>query len=667
MNINNLNQNLLNQNLYHPFYQQQTYQNVNTMKASSFSQPMGFVQNKNQHNSNYTNTSFNPMLTNYNNSGASMGSYSIMNSNMYNQGNIPWYMMQQQAIQNTNSLEISNQAMMSNKQGRYDDSKLSSALVVSVNLTSRKSSGISKNEPQSQDPITISHEKKPRKETKDELSSNASNQATIGGKRKKGNEHKKDYFDSSQALRVIKEKPTSSKDSFKIQSNEIKSFSNKRKHSEKEEKFYFCKDGEINAKFLEQTEDLTSLVQEQNPSREIQKLIESHPHIVESILIPKIKRDFLPLTSHKFGNYLIQNMLQYMSFKSIDYLYQSLKGQVYELSTSLYGTKIIQKIIDYLSVHQKEELCIILLPKKALDMINHLNGYHVILKLFSFLLQRSKDQAESLNTKISFDLSSATNKDSQSLFKELSSKIPSYAKLLDRHKKDPLHIDCLFNLIFVNLNNICMDENGCCFIQRILDITYEEAFGKVLILKILENFSDLSKHTYGNYIIQKIVMDTNAKHSYNNFIYSSLSKDFIAFGTNKSSSKIIERLIQHYSNTHQQEEIISEILSMENIVRSLILSKYGNFVFQSILKYSSKDQRSLILKEAGKILEDILCCTFGTQMVSNLLETYPEFSSYSDVKLLEKYSLSQNTLKSSTDFSPKQPSTKGRKKKHRSS
>lgn len=85
----------------------------------------------------------------------------------------------------------------------------------------------------------------------------------------------------------------------------------------------------IDIKFLKKANDLINVVQEQNACREIQSLITKNPEIVETLIIPKIKNDYRYLSNHKFANYLIQMMLQYMSENSIVLLYNSVSCNIY--------------------------------------------------------------------------------------------------------------------------------------------------------------------------------------------------------------------------------------------------------------------------------------------------------------------------------------------------
>ena len=48
----------------------------------------------------------------------------------------------------------------------------------------------------------------------------------------------------------------------------------------------------------------------------------------------------------------------------------------------MFGTKVIQDLIEHLNTDQIEKLCVECLPNgKAIRLINHVNGYHVLLKL----------------------------------------------------------------------------------------------------------------------------------------------------------------------------------------------------------------------------------------------------------------------------------------------
>lgn len=223
---------------------------------------------------------------------------------------------------------------------------------------------------------------------------------------------------------------------------------------------------------------------------------------------------------------------------------------------------------------------------KCLSLINHLNGYHVLLKLFEHICQKtnyiSKEginiKSESKNQLILIEkksLLNSENPDVSVLFAEAKKLVSTENEKVCSFPRnnDLFHPDFIFSIINDNIYDICVNENGCCFIQRTLDFLLYTDFGKLVICKILAKVPEYTNHIFANYIIQYIIMIQN--NIYNCFILNSLKPDLLAFSTGKYSSKVIERLVTCYKL--EQIVLIKSLTTREEHLRTLILSKYGNY------------------------------------------------------------------------------------------
>lgn len=258
------------------------------------------------------------------------------------------------------------------------------------------------------------------------------------------------------------------------------------------------------------------------------------------------------------------------------------------------------------------------LSPHAMKLIIDFNGTHVFYKSFSMITS----------------IENGTDVILQSQLKELNLKTKN-----------------VYDLIINNLEEICYDKQGCCFIQKCLELADESARLKIfdLVISYSCKFVD---HIYANYVIQYII--SKEIQYYNNILLSLIQKDIIKFSNNKSSSNIIEKLFTHYSQKHA--DLIDHVLSIPNGIQSIILNEYGNYVYRCMLDHSidNKELYNRLLKEASFSVDGLLNCSFGTKFIKKLIETHPSFKQYLDAELLLNVILNNKKEEAHAD-QPKEP------------
>ncbi len=146
-------------------------------------------------------------------------------------------------------------------------------------------------------------------------------------------------------------------------------------------------------------------------------MIEKTPDIVKNILFPQLIDNFILICSDPFGNYLVQKMLTILDHDCLDSIIKKVAENFEFLSIHNFGTRVVQKLIEigkpdrlsYLNDQIK-----IYMPSLGKNQ----NGIHVISKFVS----NSPDAT------------------------------------------------FIYNYMIDNVVPISVDKEGCCMIQKILEI-----------------------------------------------------------------------------------------------------------------------------------------------------------------------------------------------------
>jgi hypothetical protein len=148
-------------------------------------------------------------------------------------------------------------------------------------------------------------------------------------------------------------------------------------------------------------------------------------------------------------------------------------------------------------------------------------------------------------------------------------------KLAFKKKENLHHPDFIFDLVVntKNLEIICYDEHGCCFIQRCLDFLSNSEFGKYLIIRLLSYVEEFTQDQFANYIIQYIIKMKN--DLYNDYILYVLLPNLNFYAVQKHASKVVVNLINNHSS--KIEDLSKALLSDNENIKALLFSHCGNY------------------------------------------------------------------------------------------
>lgn len=250
------------------------------------------------------------------------------------------------------------------------------------------------------------------------------------------------------------------------------------------------------------------------------------------------------------------------------------------LAVNQFGTRVVQKIIDYLSKEEEKAKSLLLEVEKRMNiLIIDQNGYHIVLKVLEVF---SKEQT---------------------------TPIVDYLK--------------------ANMLDIAVTKHGCCAIQKILE--EENLPSKThLFNKIIKLSGRLIWDSQGHYVLS-FVVSLKIKR-YNLEIVKKLLKesDFSALCQCKHSASVIEKLIE-YGCCKSKKLILSYFLNQKELLLKLLYCEKP---------YGASGMHTLFI--IFLVLLKILCIssvTENTSTISKYLKTAllsRPYLSENEVKVLKK-------------------------------
>ena len=356
-----------------------------------------------------------------------------------------------------------------------------------------------------------------------------------------------------------------------INDDKINNENEKNESNNIEDKLKFNDYNELNQEDKIILNNFLNLAKEQSSCRFLQQKINSQQYLVKYIF-SLITQNINELIIHPYGNYLIQNIFFYLSEDQISKFVNLIKGNLLNISMNFYGTRVIQKLIDF--IHNQN------------TMLNLLNGYnnysiiandifasHIIIKLLSF-------KQMYINSFI-------------------------YEKIND------------------DLVEISKNRHGCCVIKKILES--KSSFNDTIINNIINNAMKLIIDQYGHYTILYIIQSD--LRTYKQKLIMNIIPNFIHLSIQIYSSTVLEKCFEFCED--DIKNILYQCLGNVTTMKILICDKYGNYVIQkAILKTPNDNIRYYLFRIISSIINDIKNDNFGRQFYVKLCKNYPIFKKF---------------------------------------
>lgn len=301
------------------------------------------------------------------------------------------------------------------------------------------------------------------------------------------------------------------------------------------------------------------LCKDQHGCRYLQKQLENRiPEQVHMIWV-ETNQHVVELMTDPFGNYLCQKLLEYCNDEERTVLIQNAAKDMVRIALNQHGTRALQKMIEFVTTPTHVQIIIEALRHRVVDLIQDLNGNHVIQKCLN-------------------KLGSADS-------------------------------EFIFNAVGNHCIEVGTHRHGCCVLQRCID--HASGGQKVwLISQITEHALRLVQDPFGNYVVQYII-DLNEST-----FTEPLSKRFLGkigmLSRHKFSSNVVEKCLRCASD-EAKDRMVSELLVPGEMER-LLKDSYGNYVVQTALEHSSVPMKHQLVEAIRPMLPGIRGTPYGRRL-----------------------------------------------------
>jgi hypothetical protein len=306
-----------------------------------------------------------------------------------------------------------------------------------------------------------------------------------------------------------------------------------------------------------------SLCKDQHGCRFLQKQLENREPEQVKMIWEETNQYVVELMTDPFGNYLCQKLLEYCSNDQRTVLIQNASTDMVRIALNQHGTRALQKMIEFVSTPTHVSLIIGALHDRVVDLIQDLNGNHVIQKCLNKL---SAADAE---------------------------------------------------FIFTAVGNHCIDvgthRHGCCVLQRCID--HATGNQKIwLIAKITENAAQLVEDPFGNYVVQYII-DLN-EPTFTEPLVHQFQGHIIRLSKHKFSSNVMEKCLRCASD--DSKDIMVRELLTPGQMQDTLKDQYGNYVIQTALEHATPHMKHQLVETIRPIRPGVRSTPYGRRLQAKI-------------------------------------------------
>ncbi|KAL9066719.1 MAG: hypothetical protein Q9161_007401 [Pseudevernia consocians] len=327
--------------------------------------------------------------------------------------------------------------------------------------------------------------------------------------------------------------------------------------------------GEENSRFINvKLEDLQGQIlvhcKDQHGCRYLQKKLEERNPEHVQLIFAETHQHVVELMTDPFGNYLCQKLLEFSNDEQRTVLINNAAPEMVTIALNSHGTRALQKMIEFVSTPEQIQTVINALNGKVVELIQDLNGNHVIQKCLNRL---SPDDAQ-----------------------------------------------FIFDTVGTNCVSVGTHRHGCCVLQRCIDHATGHQKAK-LISQITNSAFHLVQDPFGNYVLQYIV-DLQESCFTDPLCYT-FKGQIPQLSKQKFSSNVIEKCLRG-ARLNVTQMMIEEMLNA-NELEKMLRDSYANYVVQTALDFADPETKGRLVEAIRPILPAVRQTPHGRRIQSKIM------------------------------------------------
>ena len=292
------------------------------------------------------------------------------------------------------------------------------------------------------------------------------------------------------------------------------------------------------------------LIKTSKGSRFLQKILASSPPSQNDldVILDIITKNLEDVVCDYYGNYFLQKLLPYFSYKHRILLYTHIKPNFIPIANDICGNHSLQSLIMLQNSKEEENIIKECIEKDLQTLAVGTNSSHVVQKVIKAIKEPNRDY---INT-----------------------------------------------FIISNLIDLCFDSHGICIVKEFIDNTQTDFYIKAVVSIFELETSKLTYDQYGNFGIQEIIKiygyDACRK------IISKICEHVVDFSVFKFSSNVVDFVIDYLSKNKKEKfvYVLNKIFCEENNLSEMLKSKYATYVIENSLALldNYKDEELIEMK-----------------------------------------------------------------------
>jgi len=295
---------------------------------------------------------------------------------------------------------------------------------------------------------------------------------------------------------------------------------------------------------------LQKKLEDRNPEHVHMIWLETNQHVIELMTDP-------------FGNYLCQKLLEYCNDEERTVLIENASHDLVRIALNQHGTRALQKMIEFISTPGQVQTIINALRYRVVELIQDLNGNHVIQKCLN--------------------------------------------------KLSPMDAQFIFDAVGKHCVDVGTHRHGCCVLQRCIDHASGDQKAW-LIRQISDNAYVLVQDPFGNYVVQYI-LDLN-ESVFTEPLVQMFQGRVGQLSKQKFSSNVIEKCLR-CAQEPSKDMLIEEMLQPSELDR-LLRDSFANYVIQTALDYANPAMKTRLIEAIRPYLPAIRTTPYGRRIQAKI-------------------------------------------------